>query len=87
MCSEGICDSSLHIYSTLLFRKFGSEATTKATPFKHVIFYISLYQKLYIMTLEMYYWIFIAQTPFKKIPSGDLDVSLALGSRVLFARS
>ena len=45
VCSEGICDSSLHIYSTLLFRKFGSEATTKATPFKHVIFYISLYQK------------------------------------------
>lgn len=50
VCSKGICDSGLHIHPTLLFRKFGSEATTKATPLKHVIFYNSLYQKPYIMT-------------------------------------
>lgn len=41
-CGKGIRDSSIHIYSTLLFRKLGSEATTKTTPLKHVIFYISL---------------------------------------------
>lgn len=55
VCSKGIRDSSLHIYSTLPFRKFGFEATTKATPLKHVIFYISLYQKPYTMTLEIHY--------------------------------
>lgn len=32
VCSEDIRDSRLHIYSTLLFRKFGSEATTKQHP-------------------------------------------------------
>lgn len=58
VCSEGIRDSSFHIYSTLLFIKFGSEVTTKAIPLKHVIFYISLYQKPYIMTLAMHCWNF-----------------------------
>lgn len=55
VCNKGIRDSSIHIYSTLLFRKFGSEATTKATLLKHVIFYTSLYWNPYIMTLELYY--------------------------------
>lgn len=50
VCSKGICDSNLHIYPTLLFRKFGSEATTKAAPLKHVMCFISLYRKPYIMT-------------------------------------
>lgn len=42
VCNKGVRDSSIHIYFTLLFRKFGSDATTKATSLKHVILYVSL---------------------------------------------